>query len=117
MSEVLEGYVLEQDGCHIDNQGVQHYLYPREVEGIEDTVELARYEFAWHTHPECQGQWEEGDETVSLGAETLDALVEEMEEAGVTYLLFPRETFVNYIGEDWDAIAYCEWKWYLAQAK
>jgi hypothetical protein len=115
VSEV-EAYVLQQDGCYVDSQDIQHYLFPREIEEIESSIELAQYEFAWHLNPSCQGQYVEGEEIIQ-DWETLDKIVKTTEKAGVTYQLFPREIFVEYVGKDWDAIAYLEWRWYSIQAK
>ncbi|HAA26738.1 MAG TPA: hypothetical protein DCE56_02450 [Cyanobacteria bacterium UBA8553] len=109
-------YHLQQDGCYIC-KGIQHYLFPREVEKIEDLSELALTEFVWHQHPEWQGQVDDSTVVVEQNWEAIDAEIDRLIEQGKSYTLFPRETFVTYVGEDWDAIAYMEWRWYVLQGE
>jgi hypothetical protein len=110
----MERLILEVDGCYIDSTGMQHFTFPREATELEGN-ELALAEYYWHINPQWQGQWEEGVDEVKPNYEELFDTVDAQGTLGVTKVLFPRQTFIEDLGDDHDALAYCEWQWYLKQ--
>ncbi len=112
-----EPYSIQEDGCYVDELGIQHYLFPREIEEIEDKVELALNEFVWHLNPKWQGQVDDETEEVDQDWDSISNEVERLSRNGVQPLLFPRELFAQQFNNDWDEVAFAEYHWYFLQAE
>ena len=110
-----EALVLEIDGCYVDSEGIQHYTFPREAVGWLSGNELAIAEYYWHIRPEWQGQWQDGVDEATPNWDELFDTVDANVSLGRKKTLFPRNTFLNYIGDDHNSLAYCEYRWYLNQ--
>lgn len=110
----MESLILEIDGCYVDSKGIQHYTFPRETWDLEGN-ELALAEYYWHINPKWQGQWTEEMDEVDPNWDDLFNTVDADVSLGKTKVLFPREIFLEYIGDDHDALAYCEYRWYFNQ--
>ena len=111
----MKGLILEVDGCYVDSKGVQHYTYPREADEETNAKTLALYEYVWHLNPDWQGQVSEGDTEVECNWGLIEEAVGNLQLAGKTKVLFPRQTFLDYLGNGHDALAYCEYRWYTIQ--
>ena len=109
--ECQEPYILEEDGCYVDETGVQHYLFARELDAVDDDQEQAIREYVWHLHPEWQGQYEEGQE-VEQDWDLIKSEVERLMGDGFACPLFPRYSIAESLNQDWDKVAYFEWRWY-----
>lgn len=129
VTEIEGTAVLEQDGCYITPDGTQIYLFPREIEGIEDPNELAIAEYAWYHNPQAQDQYDDETEEIVIDHETLAHTENLIINSGKTVVLAPRDQIVSdiqavinkYPNQDtdksivWDLAAYIEWQWYLNQ--
>lgn len=113
-----EPSILQEDGCYVDGIGIQHYLFPREFEQIEDEEKLALYEFVWHLNPEWQGQYDDDTkDEVEIDSDSIKNEVDRLARYNVQPLLFPRELFAQQFNNDWDKVAFAEYHWYFFQAE
>lgn len=120
----MDAILLTIDGCHVDENDIQHYTFPREaIEELNETY-LAIAEWLWHNHPEWQGQTDGTEDEIKCD---WDALFEECDrlfdmqtetlpeggwadDNGVLRCAFPRGLVWD--GKDQDKLAFLEWKWH-----